>query len=195
MDLRHRPANPWITQTDLPQMGIAARSEIRNPRLLRLYDYWTQRRGARRYPARADLDPLDMSYLLGELVILDVHYAPLRFKYRLHGTKLVTRTGFDMTGKWVDEWPTPQYRARLLRAYTATVEAGASQRGERRIYDDGRLRQYEFLILPLAPNGSTKIDKLLVAVVHLDRVAGKASDIYQPAELEAAALVNQPQCK
>jgi hypothetical protein len=137
-----------------------------------------------------------MRYLLGELVILDVHYAPLRFKYRLHGTKLVTRTGFDMTGKWVDEWPTPQYRARLLRAYTATVEAGESQRGERRIYDDGRPRQYEFLILPLAPNGSTKIDKLLVAVVHLDRVAGEASDIYQPAELAPAAPADERQyCK
>jgi hypothetical protein len=82
----------------------------------------------------------------------------------------------------------PEYRARLLRAYTATVEAGAPEHGKRRTYDDGRARQYEFLILPLAANGSIKIDKLLVAVVHLDRVAGEASDIYRPAELEAAAV-------
>src|SRR5215469_10644954 len=170
MDLRHRPANPWITQADLPQMGIAARPEIRNPRLLRLYDYWTQRRGSQRYPARADLDPRDMKYLLGELIVLDVFYDPLRFKYRLHGTKLVTRAGFDMTGKWVHDWPAPEYRARLISAYTRTVEAGEPQRGERAIFDDGRWREYEFLILPLAADGHL-IDKLLVAMVYLDRFA------------------------
>ena len=171
MDLRHRPLNPWVAQTDLPQMGVAARSEIRHLRLLRLYDYWTQRRGAHRYPARADLDPLDMSYLLGELIILDVFYEPLRFKYRLHGTKLVTRAGIDMTGKFVHEWPAPEYRARLTHAYSRTVEAGEPQRGERAIIDDGRWREYEFLILPLAANGHT-IDKLLAAMVYLDRIAG-----------------------
>ena len=171
MDLRHRPLNPWVAQTDLPQMAVAARSEIRHPRLLRLYDYWTQRQGAHRYPARADLDPLDMSYLLGELIILDVFYEPLRFKYRLHGTKLVTRAGVDMTGKWVHEWPAPEYRARLTHAYSRTVEAGEPQRGDRAIFDDGRWREYEFLILPLAANGHT-IDKLLAAMVYLDRIAG-----------------------
>jgi hypothetical protein len=170
MDLPDRPLNPWVAQADLPQMGIAARSEIRHPRLLRLYDYWTERRGARRYPARADLDPLDMKYLLGELIVLDVFHEPLRFKYRLHGTKLVARAGLDMTGRWVHDWPAPQYRARLISAYTRTIEAGEPQRGERAIFDDGRWREYEFLILPLAANGHL-IDKLLVAMVYLDRFA------------------------
>jgi hypothetical protein len=170
MDLPDQPLNPWVAQADLPQMGIAARSEIRHPRLLRLYDYWMERRGTRRYPARADLDPLDMGYILGELIVLDVHYEPLRFKYRLHGTKLVTRAGLDMTGKWVHDWPAPEYRARLICAYTRTIEAGEPQRGERAIFDDGRWREYEFLILPLAPDRHL-IDKLLVAMVYLDRFA------------------------
>jgi hypothetical protein len=149
-------------------MQNAIRSEVQDPRIVRLYDYWTQRRGTHRFPARGDLDPLDMKYLLGELVLLDVHYEPLRFKYRLHGTKLVTRAGFDMTGKWVHDWPTPQYRARLTLAYTRTVEAGEPQRGARAIFDDQRWREYEFLILPLASDGCL-IDKLLAAVVYLDR--------------------------
>jgi hypothetical protein len=150
-------------------MQNAIRSEMQDPRIVRLYDYWTQRRGSRRFPARNDLDPLDMKYLLGELVLLDVHYEPLRFKYRLHGTKLVTRAGFDMTGEWVHDWPAPQYRARLISAYTRTVEAGEPQRGARAIFDDRRWREYEFLILPLATDG-LMIDKLLTAVVYLDRI-------------------------
>jgi hypothetical protein len=55
------------------------------------------------------------------------------------------------------------------RAYTRTVEAGEPQRGERAIFDDRRWRQYEFLILPLATDG-LMIDKLLTAVVYLDRI-------------------------
>jgi hypothetical protein len=169
MDLPHRPLNPWIAQAGLPQMEFAARSVIREPKLLRLYDYWMERRGTRRYPARADLDPLDMKFLLGELLVLDVFYEPLRFRYRLHGTKLVTRAGFDMTGKWVHDWPAPEYRARLTNAYSRTIEAGEPQRGERAIFDDGHWREYEFLILPLAAN-SHSIDKLLTAMVY-SRVA------------------------
>jgi hypothetical protein len=111
-----------------------------------------------------------MRYLLGELVILDVFYEPLRFRYRLHGTKLVTRAGFDMTGKWVHDWPAPEFRARLIETYTAAVRVGEPLRGERAVFDDRRWREYEFLILPLAANGHV-IDKLLVAVVYLDPIA------------------------
>jgi len=37
--------------------------------------------GERRFPARADIDPLDFGYVLGHVMLLDVLRDPLRFRY------------------------------------------------------------------------------------------------------------------
>ena len=144
------------------------KSEIHHPSLLRFYDHWQEKRGARRYATRDDFDPLDLKFLLGEIAVVDVYYEPLRFKFRLHGTKLAARAGFDMTGKWLDEYRDPQFRDRLIGTYTKVIQTGEPQHGGRRVQDDGRSRTYEFLTLPLATDGAL-IDKLVSAMVYLDR--------------------------
>jgi len=57
-----------------------ALSQIREPKLGRLYEYWTKRKGSQRLPARRDIDPLDFSYILGSIMLLDVLDDPLRFR-------------------------------------------------------------------------------------------------------------------
>ena len=51
---------------------------ITDESLRRLYLYLDEKRGARAFPARRDIDPLDFPYLLGWILLLDVSHAPLR---------------------------------------------------------------------------------------------------------------------
>jgi len=140
---------------------------VRHPRIHALCRYWLERRGAREFPARSDLDPLDMKALLGNIVLADVHRAPLRFMYRLHGSLLVQRDGYDMTGKWLSEHPEPEYRERIRASWTRMVEAREPVLSLRDIVVDGRTRCYEAVILPLASDGAT-IDKLISAQFYFD---------------------------
>ena len=48
--------------------------------LLALHEYWTRKRGDRRMPTRADLDPLDMIPLLPNLFLVNVRPRPLDFE-------------------------------------------------------------------------------------------------------------------
>jgi PAS domain len=56
-----------------------ARHDLIDPLLQRLYDYWDEKRRARAMPSRADIDPLEMAFILGYVSLVDVLYAPLRF--------------------------------------------------------------------------------------------------------------------
>ena len=76
--------------------------EIRTAILQRLYRDWDSRRGGREFPARADFDVLDFKYVIGQLALIDVTYDPLRFRFRLHGTGISQRVGYEMTGKELD---------------------------------------------------------------------------------------------
>jgi hypothetical protein len=151
-------------------MEVALKSSvvpIRDPGLARLYAYWDEKRGSRPFPARADIDPLDLSYALGQIILVDVFHDPLRFRIRLYGSNLAERMNFDMTGKDLDAHPCPVFRARVARDWQQTVE---SRQVSHKLIDewmDDRRVRYESLRLPLSTDGKV-IDMLLVAVMHLD---------------------------
>lgn len=48
--------------------------------------------------ARADIDPLDMAFAPGALVLLDVAGCG-RYRYRVHGSGFVDRLGRELTGR------------------------------------------------------------------------------------------------
>jgi hypothetical protein len=139
--------------------------EIRTPTLQRLYRDWESRRGAREFPARGDFDVLDLKYIIGQLALLDVSYAPLRFRFRLHGTGISQRVGYEMTGKELDELPPVVVRASVRRHFTAVVEQRQPivEVRERQMRDD-RVVDSESLALPLSRDGKT-IDMIMVGVV------------------------------
>jgi len=146
--------------------------KIETPCLRRLYAYWDERRQGREFPGRRDLDPLDFRYALGHVLLLDVLADPLRFRFRLHGSLLTTRAGYDMTGRMVDELPNPANRKLLIERCRALVHA----RQPLAVIDErilGRRRfGYEAVWLPLSGDGRT-IDMLLGGLVYRDsRAAG-----------------------
>ncbi|HVC55165.1 MAG TPA: PAS domain-containing protein [Stellaceae bacterium] len=141
---------------------------IINPRLQRLYDYWCERRGERRFPARADLDPLDLAYLMGNLILIDVVDGdPPGFFIRLHGTNLVQRAGYELTGKTLGELPISEFRELATQTFRHVARTGEPFRGYRdRVLDD-RSHHYETLILPLSKDGE-RVDMLLAGLIYAD---------------------------
>jgi hypothetical protein len=144
--------------------------EIVDPRIRQLYDYWLSKRGDRLYPARAAIDPLDFRYVLGDITLVEVGADRRTFTYRLYGSNLSARDGYDITGKTLDALPEAEYRERVRRAFTIAVDSGAPRHGIRDLVVDGRRRRFEFLVLPLASNGDD-IDMLLSVQRYIERSA------------------------
>jgi hypothetical protein len=140
---------------------------IEAPLLRQLHEDWQARRRGRPLPARADFDPIDLKYVLGKLLLVDVLREPLQFRFRLVGTELVKRLGVDLTGRTLDDYPDPEYREFLRQRYTAAVTARRPLSSiQTRLILDGRLRRYEALLLPLASDGVT-VDMLMIGIVYL----------------------------
>lgn len=142
--------------------------EIHHPRLLRLYRYWAERKGARRFPSRRDIDPLDFPYLLGNIMLVDVTgNDPRRFRVRLHGSNLVMRAGYDLTGKLLAELPIPDYRDYVIERCKSLVQAGAPVTVTHDRLLGGRVQSYEALWLPFSDDGKA-VSMLLCALIYKD---------------------------
>jgi hypothetical protein len=135
---------------------------IVSTKLRRLYSDWEARRHAN-FPKRSDFDPVDLGYALGTLSIMEIQRAPLRFRLRLHGTKMGERLGFDLTGKFVDEAPNRDWAERVREPLETVARIGLPLRtwypGER-VIDD--IWDIERLVLPISTDG-TVCDMLLTA--------------------------------
>ncbi len=139
--------------------------EIRSPDLRRLHDHWEACRNGRELPSRADFDVLDLKYIIGKIALLDVAYDPLRFRFRLHGTSISRRVGYEMTGKAVDEIPSAALRTKMRDHFARVVERRAPvvETRERETSDNG-IVDCEVLVLPLSGDGDI-IDMLMVGLV------------------------------
>lgn len=67
--------------------------------------YWQSKRHGRRMPSRADLDPCDIPRLLPNILLLDVTYQPLNFRYRLIGTGIDYHLNEPRTGQQMRDVP------------------------------------------------------------------------------------------
>jgi hypothetical protein len=148
--------------------GISA--EIRDKRLLRFYRYWVERKGARRFPSRGDVDPLDFRYLLGDVMLVDVNRDPLRFRVRLHGSDMVMRAGYDLTGKYLDELPIPEYRKYVVERCKGLVKTGMPLVVQHDRVLGGQPQRYEALWLPFSSDG-TQVTMLLCALIYMTDVS------------------------
>ncbi len=142
-------------------------AEIESPTLRRFYAYWLSKHHGDLLPGRRDIDPLDFAYALGDVALVDVKHDPLRFRFRLDGTRHVERFGFDMTGKWLEDFPEPEMRQVIFNSYREVVESRKPRRRFRDLNTDGRMFRYEALLLPLAADGKT-VDMLVSVISFLD---------------------------
>ena len=135
-------------------------SGLRSPKLVRAHDYWRDKRGSRAMPSRADLHPEEMAEILGSIMLLDVSYDPLDFRYTLFGSEIAEQYGDDCTGKSVREIQPEGFNDLVWNIYEdALAVAGPIVH---RIAFETKTRRVHFerLALPLSGDGS-RIDKFL----------------------------------
>jgi hypothetical protein len=68
-----------------------------------LYAYWERKRGSRRMPSRADIDPADLKRILPSILLAKIDRETRRVRYTLVGTRCVAHAGMDYTGHYLDE--------------------------------------------------------------------------------------------
>jgi hypothetical protein len=141
-------------------MPIEDVNQLKDARLQRLFELWSEAAASGKPPSREFAAPDRLGDLTGWLFLYKVERNPLRFLYLVCGPKIVRRFGFDMTGKYVDEHPDPAVRKAILTNFTAVIANGKPywRRSVRRLFDHDMIT--EALVLPLAgPDGS--IDHLM----------------------------------
>jgi hypothetical protein len=119
-----------------------------------LYDYWQSKRRGRDVPDRADIDPAEIKPLLPNILIAEVTDPPFRIRYRLVGSRITQATGFDLTGRYLDQliptdpenrWQDYYREARDQRAPVMGAVSVPTLHGDR--------FRYEFGIFPLTLGG------------------------------------------
>ncbi|WP_374383439.1 PAS domain-containing protein [Dongia sp.] len=136
---------------------------VQHPTLKRILALWEGKRGGRRWPSRADFDPTEMVYALGDISLFDVHENPRRFWCRLDGTRQVELFGVDCSRRYLDECFDEDYYAVAQQSFSRTVDEGQPQHYSREIPYGGRLIRYEVLMLPLSST-SAKVDQMMVVL-------------------------------
>jgi hypothetical protein len=139
-------------------------------RVLEFYRYWLARRGERRFPRRADIEPTDIPHLLSGIMLLDVTYDPLDFEYRLIGGAIVDRSGF-LKGKRVREAALRNPSSVAYDNYCRMIASGVPQflrgSGVTAHGQPGRKITVARVHCPLSTDG-TVIDKIVSYFAFLD---------------------------
>ena len=130
-------------------------SELTSPRIHRLHGYWQHQRDKRggQLPRRGDIAPDQIRDLLPNIMIVDVERDPMRFRYRLVGTRVVEYNGVEFTGRYLGEIGWPEERD-LIDGYTFVVSSRKAFFG---LLDwglvTGAVGRCEFARLPLSEDG------------------------------------------
>jgi len=148
-----------------------------------IYAYWQAKRGSRRMPSRADIDPTEIPRLLPNLLISEFVPVGGRWRYRLAGTAITSAFGRNPTGRFIEDLTTGDYRAfierihRIVREEQRALFCASEYTGAR----DLRISAKR-LLLPLTTDGRNvdQIISLLVfrlgtglpSVIELDRTEG-----------------------
>ena len=115
-------------------------------------------------PARGDFDPLDVRFAIGHISLIDVHQDPLRFYFRLDGTKQVELFGIDCTRRYLDDAMPPDHAAMANASFRDAVKQREPRYHRRQIIFHERLIDYEAVILPFSRDGE-RVDLLMTGIV------------------------------
>jgi hypothetical protein len=125
-----------------------------------LFDYWNRRRGRRWAPARSNIDPADIQHVLGDTFMLSADFVD-DIRFRLAGTRVCALfareiKGEDFNSLWND---TSQEHVEelLIAVLSENVGTVAGVVGRTA---DGIEVELEFLLLPLALDGRTRVRAL-----------------------------------
>ena len=158
---------------------------LRDRRAVQLTECWNERRCGSGFPARQAFDPADLGFALGNLMLVDVVRAPLRFRLKLVGSNIARHLGFDATGLYLDDYPAPEF-GHILRSIHADALARREPvaiRCDQAVV--GQALRCECLLLPLSDDGET-ITSFMTGVFF--------QDVRRPVELRSfSAFAEAPE--
>lgn len=96
--------------------------ELNDSKLSKALVYWKQKRGLRRMPQKADIEPGEIKGILASVQLTDVLENGTRFRYRLIGTAIVEAFGADVTGQYVGEVMSNSQDSFARQFYQTTCE-------------------------------------------------------------------------
>ena len=140
-----------MTENALPESFDIQR--IQSLRLRRFFAYWEGKRGTAKCPWRKDIDPLEIPYALGFILIAEAVPEPEGFHIRLMGEEIAERFAIDLTGRGLTEYPEPVYRDLVRRTFEAVLDRRHPVLVQRELVVGSRRHRYEGLTLPLTSDG------------------------------------------
>lgn len=133
----------------------------RYPDLVEILAYWAGKRGGRRFPARADIDPTEIPSFLPRVMLADVRHDPLEFRYRLVGTGICDVHWFDFTRLTPRQLEPAEYGKLVWDDYADAVRRRRPTAHVVIFESPLRVRYYARTVLPLAADGES-IDMLMI---------------------------------
>ena len=138
----------------------AHESELKSEMIHALHRWWRNNCRAD-IPDRSDFDPADFKRLLANILIADIEHAPFRVRYRVVGTRVVEATGFNITGRYLDELMPTEPEAPWLDLYEQCCKSRGPVIGSSPCTTtSGGLFTHEFGLFPLRKDGMS-VDQVL----------------------------------
>jgi hypothetical protein len=120
---------------------------------------WNAIRGARAFPRRRDIDPIEFQAWLPYLSLVEIHGAagggPFRVRYRLVGTEVTRFAQEDFSNKWLEDtgWPPPLMSVNAA-LYRRVWESRAPLFGLSQVdWDKRQDYSFEWGLFPLSEDG------------------------------------------
>jgi hypothetical protein len=145
----------------------------RNPNLQRLLEYWTQVKGARVAPSRADIRPAEIKPVLGDVMIWSVGRDGAPHMIRLVGENIVAFVGHNNTGLPATTGM-PEDAAAVMTAVLTLVAQTRTPRfrtGKAFWLQEKSYRDFEACYLPLSSDGES-VDAILGGITFDRSVRG-----------------------
>lgn len=134
-----------------------------------LFAYWSELKGDRLAPDRADIDPGAIKHILADTFILEVD-ADAQFPLRLSGGRVNALWRREQKGRsFVELWRPADRRSASLAVSTVVDGVVPVVAGVKTYIESHALLELELLLLPLRHFGKTH-----------SRVLGALSPVYQP---------------
>ncbi len=129
-----------------------------------LLTYWTALPRGQSLPLSSAVDPMNMKAALGYIMLLDVMDDGWDFRYRVYGSSIARRSGFDATGKLVSALPIAPMAPFFIATYRACLARMVPMFARHVPPREIQVVSWGRLILPLE-DGAGRIDRLLVGNV------------------------------
>ncbi|MEO9959839.1 MAG: PAS domain-containing protein [Nisaea sp.] len=156
--------------TDTIFSEVTRTDDLIRPELSSLFQFWKQKSGGRKAPARNDFDVPELLPWLPHLMLSDLLHDGTDIRFRVIGTWITEQFGRDDSGKTASEINFAGRSQSILAQYNlaASEMAPVKFRGAFINYTGAEdFRISERLVLPLSTDGET-CTKLLTGIYFLD---------------------------